>query len=327
MQVYKQAHAPTIAPHGETCRAPAEPAGGRRCLPHGWALAHPYFFAQIRALSIKDDIEQLVALQAREFELVRIDDELEQVAVLRRTLQGEIDAAQQLIKKAEGDLEEARSEARRLDLDLQSAEEQVRTYKDKVLAVKTNQELWALQEEISHAEGAASDVETGILEHMETADALEVVIGEGRAELSKTQKRVDARNAECNAKAAELEGERVRVNELIAELRAGVPEGLLKKYEDVKTARQGVAMAEALDETCLVCNYRMRPQLYVEAFNLSEVIQCEHCKRILYVAERIDVPESLRRPAEEPAAGLAEGSGAEMGATGAADAANHARRS
>ena len=270
-------------------------------------------------MSIKDDIEQLVALQARELELVHVDGELEEVAALRRALQAEIDAAQQIIKKAEGDLEEARSEARRLDLDLQSAEEQVRTYKDKVLAVKTNQELWALQEEIGHAEGAASDVETGILEQMEKADALETEIGERRKDLAATQKKVDAGNAECDAKAGELEGGRVRVNESIAELRTRVPAGLLKKYEEVKAARQGVAVAEALDETCLVCNYRMRPQLYVEASNLSEVTQCEHCKRILYVAERIDVPESLRRSAEAPAEGPAEGSGAEMEAAGAAN--------
>ena len=274
-------------------------------------------------MSIKNDIEQLVALQARELELVRIDGELEQIAALRRSVQGEIDDAQQIIKKAEGGLEEAHSEARRLDLDLQSAEEQVRTHKDKVMAVKTNQELWALQEEISHAEGAASDVETGILEQMEKADALEAEIAERRKELAATQKKVDAGNVECDAKAGELEGGRVRVNEAIAELRTRVPEGLLQKYDDVKAARQGVAMAEALDETCLVCNYCMRPQLYVEAANLSEVIQCEHCKRILYVAERIDVPESLFRLAEPSAAGLAEGSGAEMGAGAATDAAKH----
>ena len=240
-------------------------------------------------MSIKDDLATLVDVQSRELELVRIDGEMADVERLRAASRAEIEAAEAVVSSTEADSEAARAEAKRLDMDLKSAEEQVSKFKDQMLSVKTNQELWAIQEEIGHAESAVGDVETGILEQLETADSLDAVIGTKTVELAAAKKRVDAAIAEADRNETELVAAKSAVEDALGVLRGRIPDDLMKKYKSIKSVRGDVGVAEVLDEFCLVCNFKVRPQLYVETFNFTDIMQCENCGRILYVAERIGV--------------------------------------
>ncbi len=236
-------------------------------------------------MSVKEDLKALVQLQGRELEMVRIDDEIAVVAKEREDARSQITTAEAVVTQAEKDASEARAEAKRLDLDLKAAEEKVSKYKDQMHNVKTNEQLWALQEEIGHAEGGVGDVETKILEQLEIADSLDELIGKRKAELTGEKKRIDTLVAEADAREAELTTERQTVEAAVAEYVAQVPDDLLSKYRDIKRLRHGVGVAEVLDEYCLVCHTKVRLQLYVETFNLDVVMRCENCKRIIYVAE------------------------------------------
>ena len=241
-------------------------------------------------MSVKADLEQIVTLQKRELELERIGRDLDAIERERAALHAEIEAAEEAVSTAETELQTSGSERKRLELDLQTAEGKVEKYKEQVMAVRKNEELWALQKEIDAAEEEAGSVETRILEHMETADWLHAVIAERGAELEETRKRAGVANAEADRRAAELDAEAATVGEAIAGARGRLPDDLLRKYEKVKKLRGGVAVAEAQDEVCLSCNVKLRPQLYVETLNLSGIMQCENCHRILYVAEPLDLP-------------------------------------
>jgi len=238
-------------------------------------------------MSIKNELRNLVALQGRELELLRVAEEIAGIGRTRTAARAEVETAQQQVSEAEKTVEEARAEARRLDVDLKAAEDRVLKFKDHILDVKTNKELWALQEEIGQAESAVGDVQTKILEQLEIADSLEAVIGDRKNELAQVTTRVEAAIAAADRREQELEAERQVAVEAMALVRENVPADLLKKFEDIKRLRGGVAVAEALDETCMVCNTKMRPQLYVEVFHCSDVIQCENCGRIMYLAERL----------------------------------------
>ena len=127
-------------------------------------------------MSIKDGLAILVSVQARELELKRIDSEIADVERERAGARAEIEASEGEVDATRAALEDARSVAKRLGMDLKSAEEKVVKFNDQMLAVKTNQELWAIQEEIGHAERAVSAVETKILEQLENEDFLKVSI-------------------------------------------------------------------------------------------------------------------------------------------------------
>ncbi len=236
-------------------------------------------------MSIKEDLKALVQLQSRELELARVDDEIAAIGEAREAARAEIAAAEAVVKKAEQDVTDALADAKRLDLDLKSAEDVVSRFKDQMHNVKTNEQLWAIQEEIAHAEKGVGDVETKILEDLEIADSLEGVIKEKKAELREEKKRVDSETAAAERTEAELVATRAEVEAAIAEFAGQVPADLMRKYEGIRALRGGVGVAEVFEEYCLVCNTKVRPQLYVEAFNLTDILQCENCKRIMFVAE------------------------------------------
>ena len=58
--------------------------------------------------------------------------------------------------------------------------------------------------------------------------------------------------------------------------------GTLASFERVLHGRQGVAIAQAVDERCTVCLVRLRPQVFYEVRKNESVVQCDSCQRILY---------------------------------------------
>lgn len=257
-------------------------------------------------MSIREDLKALVQLQKRELELLRIDEKIAAIGARRTELEERVAAAEAVVKQAEKDAEGARAEAKRLDLDLKSAEEKVSKYKDQMHNVKTNEQLWALQEEIGHAEQEVSAVEDKILQQLETAENLDEEIGRRKGEMAAEKKRIDAEVAEANADEAKLETNRAEVEAAIATVTEQVPADLLKKYQGIKSMRGGIGVAEVLDETCLVCNTKVRPQHYVNTLNFSDVMQCENCKRIIFVADSLGLNDPPPPPAEAAANSTAD---------------------
>ena len=240
-------------------------------------------------MSIKNGLAVLVSFQSRELELKCIDSEIADVERERTAARAEIEAAVGEVDAIRAALEDVRSAAKRLDIDLKSAEEKVAKFNDQMLTVRTNQELWAIQEEIGHAERAVSAVETKILEQLENEDSLKVSIGKKNSELTHVRESVDAAIAVANHKEADLISVKAKADDTLSSLQERIPEDLMKKYGNIKMVRGGLGVAEILDEICLVCNFKMRPQLYADTFNFADIMQCENCRRILYVAERLGI--------------------------------------
>ena len=244
-------------------------------------------------MSIKDGLTILVSVQACELELKCIDSEIADVERERAAAHAEIEAAEGEVDAIRAALEDARSVAKRLDMDLKSAEEKVVKFNDHMLAVKTNEELWAIQEEIGYAERAVSAVETKILEQLENEDSLATSIGQKGNELTHVRESVDAAIAEADNKEAELISVKAEVDDALSTLQERIPEDLMKKYGNIKMVRGGLGVAEILDEICLVCNFKMRPQLYADTFNFTDIKHCENCGRIIYVAERLGIASGV----------------------------------
>jgi len=244
-------------------------------------------------MSIKDGLAVLVSVQARELELKRIDSEIADVERERAAARAEIEAAEGEVDAIRVALEDVRSVSKRLDIDLKSAEEKVTKFNDQILTVRTNKELWAIQEEIGHAERAVSAVETKILQQLENEDSLATSIGQKGNELTHVRESVDAAIAEADNKEAELISVKAKVDDALSTLQDRIPDDLMKKYGNIKMVRGGLGVAETLDEICLVCNFKMRPQLYADTFNFTDIKHCENCGRIIYVAERLGIASGV----------------------------------
>jgi uncharacterized protein len=50
-------------------------------------------------------------------------------------------------------------------------------------------------------------------------------------------------------------------------------------------SKRGVAIAAAVDGSCSLCHFALRPHLQQRVRRAQEIIACEHCRRILYLTE------------------------------------------
>jgi predicted nucleic acid-binding Zn-ribbon protein len=56
----------------------------------------------------------------------------------------------------------------------------------------------------------------------------------------------------------------------------------LDLFERVLKARQGIAVALAVNGHCSICHVRLRPQVYNTIITNDSIVQCDSCQRVLY---------------------------------------------
>src|SRR5262245_45895795 len=156
-----------------------------------------------------------------------------------------------------------------------------------MMSVKTNEEYRALQKEIEHEQAAIRRVEDEILNLMGEAENSQQDIKNAEARLKEDQQVV-------NAERKQLEGENQKdisaLESYIKERRELEPQvsaDLLPRYERVRKARGGIAVAQALDYVCQVCKVRIRPQVFQEIRKNDKIMECDACQRILYDPENL----------------------------------------
>jgi len=74
------------------------------------------------------------------------------------------------------------------------------------------------------------------------------------------------------------------------EIQTSMSSDLVPRYERIRKARGGIAVAAARDSVCEICQVRIRPQVFHEIRKNSQIIDCEACQRILYDPENLDHP-------------------------------------
>jgi len=73
-------------------------------------------------------------------------------------------------------------------------------------------------------------------------------------------------------------------------LEISISSDLMPRYERVRKARGGIAVAAARNEVCEICQVRIRPQVFQEIRRNDQIIACDACQRILYDPENLDHP-------------------------------------
>jgi len=179
-----------------------------------------------------------------------------------------------------------KAEIARMDKESQvkSAEEKISHLKGQQFEVKTNEAYKALLNELADLDVKKSNLETKVLVVMEELDGLKAEIAKGESAQKAVSAKVSAALAayeeEVKRRRVELEGLRIRRKEMSSVIEPR----LLSVYERVRAARDGVAVVPIRNDACSGCFSQLRPQRMNELLMGDEIIRCERCARILYVA-------------------------------------------
>lgn len=228
------------------------------------------------------DLDRLIRLQDIETRAAdarkRIADAPGEIAALDARLT----ASRNAVAAAKQALAANQASRRTIEKDLASVQQRLNKYKEQLMEVKTNPEYHAMQHQIAAANGEVAKLEEQILVNMLEADDVNLTLKTTEATLKADEAALAKERAAIQTDAAE----KARALEASVQERAAiVPEisrNNFEMFERVFKARQGIAVAEAIDGHCSICHVRLRPQVYNTILRNEEIVQCDHCQRVLY---------------------------------------------
>jgi predicted nucleic acid-binding Zn-ribbon protein len=230
---------------------------------------------------MRPDVENLIAVQQADKEIRRLKDEIAGLPKIVAAIEAKLAGTKAALEKAKGAAKADEANKRKYESAIQDLQGKISKYRDQSLAVKTNEQYKALQQEIQFAEQEIKGNEDNILEVMLNVDNRE--------------KEVKAAEAELKAEAAEIEKEKNIAREKTAEdekllgewnvkrdtARGEVAPDMLAHYDRVAKHR-GYGLAEVREQKCMACQVMLRPQTYNEVRSGERTIVCDSCSRILY---------------------------------------------
>jgi uncharacterized protein len=243
------------------------------------------------------DLERLIQLQEIESRAAvaskAIADAPGRIAALDALLQ----SATTALATAKQSLADNQAARRSIDKDLIADQQRLEKYKDQVMAVKTNEQLHAMQHQMKAVEEEISQREEKVLVNMLEADEINANIKKAEAALKAAQAKVAA---ERTAIETDITTQRAAVAECAAardKIIAAIDnKGALETFQRIAKVR-GTAVARAEGERCTICQVRLRPAVFAEVRKNDSLQQCDSCNRILYF-----IPPQAAKPPEAPQA-------------------------
>lgn len=234
---------------------------------------------------MKAELEQLIALQHADTAIRKLQAELDAIPQRRAEIESEFDQRAFEFKGVETRLAAARE--KRAQVEREMAETRSRAEKaERDLMSSTNSKAYeAAIREIDAAKKETSKLETQVLELMETIEQAEKELAEKEPEVARMREELNARlqafEEQTRARGQELESRRQERERTLSTL----PKNMGALYNRISARiRDGVAVAEARNNSCTACFMALRPQVMADVRRGDEVIICDNCSRILYYA-------------------------------------------
>jgi hypothetical protein len=188
------------------------------------------------------------------------------------------------LTKIQAESKAARIRSDQKQLLLKSGEDKVSSLKGKLNAANSNREYQAFKDQIAADEMAGSVLADEILESLEKIDEFERMIAEAQKRINIAKEESTKVQESVRAESATLEAEIKRLEGVLKEAEAQLPDDFLVDYLRVVKAKGADAMAEVQNGFCGGCYKQITPNNLAE-LSMSRAIFCKDCGRIIYLPE------------------------------------------
>ena len=226
------------------------------------------------------DIQNLIAVQQADREIARLKSEIAELPRRVSKIEEKLAGTKANLERARTAIKADEAARRKLETAIQDLQGKISKYRDQSLEVKTNDQYKALMHEIQFAEQNIRGHEDKILELMEDSESREKDVKAAELELKEETAEIEKEKNLARERTAEDEKQLSEWNAKREAARTAVNPDLLRQYERVAKYR-GSGLAEMLDQKCMGCQVKLRPQTYNEIC-AGKVLSCESCQRILY---------------------------------------------
>jgi len=230
---------------------------------------------------VKEVVDNLIMLQD-------IDHRLNDLKMQKGDLPLLIEQVSQDIEEKNAELEQMkekkgnlRNDRKLFEKEISASKTQLKKYEDQLYSVKTNKEYDAISLEIDTKKMEIEGFENKTLKTLEEDEELETnskVLSEEieklKSQLKENEKELKEISEITKKEENKLLNER---NKIIAKIEPR----LVRRYERIKNAKEGIAVAPVKKGSCGGCFSAIPPQKIVEIRETNRLLTCENCGRIL----------------------------------------------
>jgi predicted nucleic acid-binding Zn-ribbon protein len=243
------------------------------------------------------DLERLIQLQDVESRAAIANKAIAEAPGRIAALDALLQSATAALASAKQSLADNQNQRRSIDKDLIADQQRLDKYKDQIMAVKTNEQLHAMQHQMKAVEDDIGKQEERVLVNMMAADEINAGIKKAEAALKAAQSKVAAERAAIENEAKTHQATVAECTAARSKIVATMDnKGAVETFERIAKVR-GTAVARAEGERCTVCQVRLRPAVFTEVRKNDSLVQCDSCNRILYFVP----PQIPKAPAAPPA--------------------------
>lgn len=237
-------------------------------------------------------LDTVIELQHALDRLRRAETQLGGIPDWMKELDAQYRERKEEIDELERTIESARTERKDAEAGIADAQEKLKRYQRQINEVTTQREYGALLQEIDTVKGQIAGLEEQGLAALERSESAKGQVEEKRAAFRDLEERYQVELARWEEEKPGIAEEARKLRERIEVLRERVPRPHLAHFERIYERSGGRAMApirkveRARGATmwhCAVCHYNVRPQVLVEIQDRGSLVQCDSCKRILYL--------------------------------------------
>ena len=228
------------------------------------------------------DLERLIQLQDIESRAAVASKAIAEAPGRIASLDALLQSATAALAAAKQSLTDNHTHRRSIDKDLIAAQQRHEKYKEQIMAVKTNEQLHAMQHQMKAVEDDIGKQEERVLVNMMAADEINASIKKAEAALKAAQAKVASERAAIESEVKTHQATVAQSNADRARIVAAMDnKGAIDTFQRIAKVR-GTAVARAEGERCTICQVRLRPAVFAEVRKNEQLMQCDSCNRILY---------------------------------------------
>ena len=235
---------------------------------------------------MKSDLSKLVDLQKTDSRIRHLKENINSAEERRAGLEQEFEQHASSIREIQTRKDDAQKSRTELEARIADAKMKLERANRNLTTAKDTKQYEAAMREIDTLNKQVSNFETEILEQLEVIDETDKVLDERKEEIDSLQSNWEKTQVDFAERLESDKSEYQRLTGERDEVFSRVSPRLAKVYNRLITrSRDGVAVAEVIDDSCSACFMKLRKQMLLQLKTTDEIFTCESCTRILYLED------------------------------------------
>ena len=244
-------------------------------------------------------IEQLVALQQIDSEILELHDELNAAPKEVESLQTEFDALDQKKSQLQEKIDYLKEQESRLATEIEDDSLKVKKSKNKLMMASNTKEYHAMMREMDNLEKLnrmREEEKLTLVDELDRLDGdnstIEEEVSGLKADLDKKQANLKTRIKAAEERLAVLDKQRTAAGN-------DIPAPVLSRYEFIRSRLEAPVIVPVAEGVCSGCNICIPPQGFIELQKGKQILSCPNCQRLIYWCEHFQAEPLKTAPKEE----------------------------